>query len=350
MKISLTLLALLFLSISCKNNSTGKPNTTKKVETHAYLSINHSDEQSVLRRKLLNLALNDSMDIKIEKIESPKVLAGDEFKFFDDSFKPDEVNMLEYKNLKPSSAEIIVSFKNHQEIYFVSEGISRETAFKQLNLVSDLDAQFYWLETSNTTLLKDKTYFLVNATKSEMKDNDVYFNQQKINLGSDFNGKNFVFSKHQVVELKIRAEYFSKETFIPTSFLVGQRGPCQPFVCIPCLYKVETLSEKLVKQDLSLDQYSNFEIHLDGKKIEIDQQHLIKNAEGMFIVTLYLTDIMDTELASLEIKNKPENSIIKMVKPMGTTASCAPSVFAERGIDITPVVNMSVEMTVKGRY
>ena len=120
------ILALLFISSACHNqNSTSKDPSVRKMpfEASVFLSIPHEAEQSFLRRKLLNTVLNEDLQKNDSSVENRHEVIGneDQFKFVKGNYKFSFGELSEYKNAKGNSAEVIVSYRDHLDIFFVPQ-------------------------------------------------------------------------------------------------------------------------------------------------------------------------------------------------------------------------------------
>lgn len=348
------LLALLFLSVACKNtNSTSTDPYARNMpfENSVYLTIPHQEDQSVLRRKLLNLSLNNQLKGTNEVDEASQIKKGDEFKFIDDKFQSSSLNLEEYMNLRSSAAEVIVSYKDRLEIYFVPSGIERKKAFAQLGVIAESEASFSWVGTADNFLLKRNVYYLVSATKVNLKENDVHFNQQRISLGDYFNERMFNFSSNQILELVINVDYSLRETSF--AVLGGKTVTCksdmrEAGMCEPCNYKLETPTGNFIKKALESSELVDLDIIINGRKYPLNELNPVKDSDGNFRVTLDLKKLIKTDMASVQIYQNTQYPVLKTVKPVDIGANCT-LMSVSKTIDVTPSVKMNLELNVKGR-
>jgi hypothetical protein len=344
----------LFLSVACKNTNTTSTDPYARnlpFNNAIYLSIPHQDDQSILRRKLLNLSLNDQLKNIDEVDESAKIKNGDEFKFANNSFKSSVLNLAEYEKFKSNAAEVIVSYNNRLEIYFVPTGIERKKALAQLGVTAGPEAKLSWVGETDTFLVKDKVYFLLSASKINLLENDAYFSQQKISLGDYFNEKMFTFSNNQILELEVNVDYSQKETEF--AVLRGQKIKCtrdmqEAGVCDPCNYKLETPTGRLVKKDLESSELVDLDIIINGKIYPLKELSPVKTPNGNFKVILNLKKLIKTERASVQIFQNTQYPVLKQVQAVEVAPTCE-SKNISNTIDITPTVKMNLELNVKGR-
>jgi hypothetical protein len=348
------LLTLFFLSVACKNiNSTSTDTKVRNLpfDNSVYLSIPHHEDQSILRRKLLNLSLTNQFKISDKVEENFKVKDGDEFNFTNDSFKPSSLNLEEYKKFKANAAEVIVSYKDRLEIYFVPTGIERGKALDQLGVTTEPEATLSWVISPDNILLKNKVYYLLSATRFNLLENDIYFNQQKISLGNDFNEKVLSFSSNQILELEVSVDYSLRETSFVT--LGGQNVKCtrdmqEAGACDPCHYKLEAPTNHFIKIPLESSELVNLDIIINGRNYPFNELNPKKDLNGIFRVTLDLKKLVKTDMTSVQIFQNTQYPVLKTVQAVEMASTCAIKNVSST-IDITPVVKMNLELNVKGR-
>lgn len=353
--LNLTLLTFSILGIvACQNsNSTSTDPAIRALpfDNTVFLSIPHTEGHSQLRRKLLNQALNDELKLHKELNATVEIKAEDTFKFEEDTYKLPPPTMAEYKYFKENSAELIVSYVDHLEVYFVPTGISREKAFRQLNLSPVSDSRFIWVATPDIFLEKEKTYYLVSTTSQELKDNDIYFNSAHKDLGSDFNEKYFSFSSNQIINLRVKAEYFVKETAYST--LRGRKVNCsrdlmEAGACGACEYKMETTTGAVVSKQLATSELVDLEILINGRSYPLVELRPSKDKQGNFIVTLDLKKIVDTDLATVEFRQNAQYPVLKNVTGFNYNSNCI-SQSHSNTIDLTPALKIDLGMEILGR-
>jgi hypothetical protein len=354
------LLSALLLSTACHHsNTTSTDPSVRKMpfDNTAFLSIPHSEEQSILRRKLLNEALTDELK-KANKSELSQVVKiddGDQFKFVNDSYKLSKITLEEYKRMKANAAEVIVSYNDRLEIYFVPTGIRRDKAFDQLGLLTDIDSNSYWVETPDAYLFKNKTYYLVNASRKEMKENDVYFNHSESAIGSDFNDKILSYDRNQIIELKINADYFVKETSYVEMKRTGpapsrrscdwEAGTCGSQVCT---FKMEAPTGGLLRSKLTNSELVDLDIVINGRSYPLIELKPKIDQEGNFLVMLDLKKMVNTDMASIEFRQNPQYPVAKNVSGVEYSGSCNNG-NDNRVIDITPLLKINLDAMVLGR-
>ncbi|MFA6238365.1 MAG: hypothetical protein WC635_13615 [Bacteriovorax sp.] len=344
--------ASLLATVACKNENTTPAELSARkfaFDNTAFFTISHDEGQSALRKKLLNLALAGLLKRDQEPGEAEKIKSSDVFTVNGDVYKLPPHNFSEYKNYKENSAEIIVSYNNHLDIYFVPTGISKDKAFAQLGIYPEQDSHFYWVEAAGTYLFKEKTYYLVSTTSKEMKQNDIHFNQTVKKIGNDFNEKYFSFSTNQILVLKIAADYKTRETTYVSR--TGQKiSKCdwEAGTCGACQYKMEVATGAFIKQSLETAELVDLDIIVNGRNYPLAELKPAKDKDGNFIVTLNLKNMVATELAAIEFHQNPQYQVLKNVSGVEYGPSCSDK--NDRStIDVTPTLKIDLELTVQGR-
>lgn len=351
-------LTLLFFTVACDTTNTTSTDPTVRhmpFDNSAYISIPHQEGQSILRRKLLNLSLTN----QLKKAENPavmdeemKIQEGDEFNFTNDAFQSSSLNLEEYKTFKSNAAEVVVSYQNRLEIYFVPTGIARNKAFTQLGVIEEADATFTWVESPDDFLVKGKVYYLLSSTKTNLKENDGYYNQQKISLGEQFNEKILSFSSNQIVELELNVNYFLKETYNsltinrPVKFCTLDMRDAE--MCNSCSFKLEKLTGGLINKPLENSDLIDLDIIINEKKYPFKDLNPIKAKNGNFIVTLNLKKMSAVNGIIFQIRQNPPSQVFRNVAATEVSSYCRDS-NTTLLLDMTPVVKMNAELNVKGR-
>ncbi len=357
MKIVMTLalmVSFLILFSACgKKNTTSTDLRVRKnfYNPSAYLTISHHLEDSILRRKLLNSILDSRIEVNPKQVEKSLITDEDEFKFSGDKNLFSNYNLEEYKSLSENSAKLIVSFEDRLEIYFLPSGILREKVITDLHLEASEQRHFDWIQSDVEFLTKGKIYYLVSSKKTDLLDNDIYFHNQFLALGESFNEKIFTFSKNQVIELNLAVDYNEKEVIVST--LRGQSIKCtkdmrEAGMCDPCFYKIEELTGQIVKNSLQTTQLIDFDITINGKKYSLADFHPMKVTNGSFKILIDLKKIIANEFASVQFTKNAQPTMTKLVRTFEETSMCAHH-NVESNFDITPTVNMNLDLNVRGR-
>ena len=344
----------LFLSIACNNNSTTNNPAIRNYpfDNKAYFKITHQEDQSILRQKLLNLSLTNLLNKASQLSDVEKIKQGDEFRFSTGKFKSPRFDLLEYNKMKSIAAEVIVSYSNRLEIYFVPVGIERNNALNQLALNTEPGESLSWIDSTDYTLLKNKVYYLLSSNKAQLLNNDIHFNSQKIIIEESFNQKTFNFSKNQVMEIELNINYLVKETSLQG--FNGTKRKCtrdmqEAGLCEECTYKMETLTGRFIKKSLENIDLVDLDIFINEKKYNLNDLNPIKDTNGHFKIILDLKQLVDTSLVNIQILQNIQNPVLKMVKATDVASMCAAQNM-NNIIDVTPSVKINFEMKVLGRY
>lgn len=348
MKHSLLLISILFATVACKNtNSTSTEIADRKLpfNTEAFLRLENIEIKSNMRQKFLNSTLSKKLksDFEIKEFER---LTEEEL------LEASSLNPLEYYRLKENSAEIVISFSDRIEVYFVPTGISKEKVLLQLGIVPDEGSDFFWIETPDAYLMNKKTYYLTSTTIKELKENDINFNQNIENLGEDFNEKYFSFSNSQIIKLKIKTDYRVKETTNVALVGANQSGyvrcDLESGNCKPCRYKIEAVTGNYIKRDLTTAGIVDLDIIINGKNYPMAELNPTRDGNGDFIVILDLKKITDSSLVSIEFHKNIQYPVTKTANGFDYSWSCI-NKNVSTNIDITPSLKINLEMNVLGR-
>ncbi|MGZ3789455.1 MAG: hypothetical protein ACXVLQ_13080 [Bacteriovorax sp.] len=345
MKRSLILMFLLF-AVACKNtNETSNAQKKMPFENNAYLSLPHAKDQSVLRRKLLNLRLTKMLNQKDEV----KLASGDEFQFLNDQHSFNENEKIEYEKYKATCAEIIVSFKDHLEFYFVPTGINRDNALLQLDLKTEKGSKLFWVTETPAVLTKGQSYYLMSASDDEIRENDVNFYQQKIeNQGI---GQSLKFTNNQKITMDFKIDYLVKQTSIGTRSGGGMtrcsRDMNEAGLCGACQYKIEALTGALVAKQWQKSDFG-LAFNLNGLEYPLEKFDSTISEDGHLIVEMDLRKVTDSQEVSLEVLPLRIQKIITTFKGFDFEPTCRNrDVSLEQ--DLTPVIHSNLMMQVKGR-
>lgn len=350
MKTFLLILSVFALA-SCKGPS-NKTSGSQKVSAYvqkAYMTIPHNDDSSVLREKLLHLKLNSllkqSSAVKIEK--------DDQFKFANETFQTNSAEQFDYEKHKESSAEVIVSYSDRMDIFFVPTGLLREQASSDLNLKTEEGRVLSWMPGTPATLLKGQTYYLLSASKDDLLDNDRKFFITKLPASTDMNTVHR-FSPFQKIILTYSIQSFLPETSI-VSVSGGAQGICkrdmmEAGLCEPCMAKIEKNTGKYIKQLWSLEQ-AGLALLINGKEVHI-QQFKPEFNEKNGLMTMVL-DLRGLALPGKEVSVQIVKPLVhvqkKTVDGFQYTGNCRSHSGVQSVLDLTPLMEMSYEMEIQGR-
>lgn len=350
MKTLLLILSVFALS-ACKGTS-NKTSASQNVSAYvqkAYMTIPHNDDSSLLREKLLHLKLSSLLKqttaLKIEKL--------DQFKFARETFQTNTSEQFDYEKQKESSAEIVVSYDDHLEIYFVPTGILRDQVSADLNLKAEEGRILGWMPGTPTTLLKGQTYFVLSASKADLLLNDQKYSVVKIPASSDTKTIH-KFSPYQKVLLSFSLESFSPEITI-ASVSGGAQAVCksdmrEAGLCEPCMAKIEKTSGKFVKQPWSLQQFG-LVLLINGKETQVQAlAPKLDEKTGMMTVVLDLHSLAAEEReVTLQLVKPAAHQQSKSVSPFSYSGNCRSHSGASSVLDLTPQVEMTYLMDIQGR-
>jgi hypothetical protein len=325
--------------ISCKKENVTLGEKRMPFDHKSYLYISHEEDQSLLRQKLLNIALTE----RLKKEDESKIEAGDEFKMLDNSYSLAGNDKAEYQKMQGESAEIIISYKDHLEFYFVPMGIKKENALKQLGLEKEVGNSLFWVKESPATLEKKHTYYLVEASNDEIKNNDVNFYEQTIN-SDQLTKSSMTFKSHQIVLLDFEINYLTKETAItvkkgPTRSCKRTEGnECE------CFYKIENLTDGLIKTSWKKDDLGLF-LKLNNQDYSLNSFDSL-SGDGHLKLKINMNNYGGNDVAMTVLPWRI-SSKIKAVAPFDKDSSCG--ILSNETLDLTPIIRSNLKLTVKGR-
>ena len=337
-------LFILFAFACKKTNTTIGPNKMP-FEHSSFLYLAHGTDQSILRRKLLHLnlakILKENTDVKIA--------SGDEFNIINEPYLFDQNDKKIYENYQQTCAEIIVSFKNHQEIYFVPTGIAKDNAMAQLDLKAELGNNLLWGKDPGAFLTKGNIYYLVSSNITEMKNNDSNFYKTQFFL-KDFKEESFKFKKNQKIILDFKLDYFLRQTEIVNRTNANVQKCTKDMneagVCGGCDYKIEVLNTNLVKTpwrqaDFNLTVKINNKIyHHNLFETSIDNEHLV------VVIDLKSMDV--NENIELQILPFSVSNVSKVVFGYDYSSQCIGRANSSE-LDLTPILRSDLSLTILGR-
>lgn len=348
-------LLIVFCLISCKKlNSTaeGSKNIKMSFDHSVYLNIPHGKDQSILRRKSANLVFN--RNLKQENINGEKTVIkdSDEFYFLDNSLEAIKVNKEEYKYYRENAAEIIVSYVDRIEIYFVPTGIRADQVLNSLGIFPDSGAMFYWVNPIEEKLIKNKRYYLLSASESELIENDNYFFKRTFDVYQDIYERVFNFSRNQVLELTVEVEYLNRKTHLAARES-GRVGNCtrdlqEAGMCDPCSYKIEELDQNYVSVELEKFELENLEILVDNERFNFNTLKSERVAKNKFKFTLNLKNWALNNAVSVQLVNQETAPIYKSIAGFDYSRRCLDRNINEI-INISPKIEIKSELTILGR-
>lgn len=357
MKQILTAILIMSFAIACNHrNTTSEEPAARKFafDNSAYLNIPHEVEESILRRKLLNLALEERINSAFDKEKenvAHKVNPEDTFLFQKKTFKLDPKSFEEFGRFSENSAQVVVSYEDRLEIYFVPTGISKEKALLQLGVQPARDSRFFWLKASEPYLTKNNIYYLLSASNKNLLDNDAFFNSEIKTIGSEFNELYFSFASNQILNLVIKADYLEVETVY--EILKGQKYKCtsdyrEAGLCSTCYFKMEAATGAMVKKVLKNAQLVDLDIVVNGRSYPLRELRPVIDSSGNFNVTLDLKKMVTTDLASVEFHLNRPYPVFKNVIGVDYGVSCS-ELGHSKTLDLTPSLKINLEMNVLGR-
>lgn len=350
MKTFLLIIASAFALLSCKgaDNKTAPVQIVSAYEQTPFLIISHNEGSSVLRSKLLHLKFNTLMNFAPEFI----IKSDDQFKLGKETFERSAGEQIEYEKFQKNSAEVIVSYSDREEIYFVPTGILREQALADLGLKPESGKVLEWAPGTPSVLSKKSIYYLLSSSPEELVENDRKLFFSKTEPSSETQ-KSFSFSPNQKVVIHFALEYFLKETAVEL-ISGGSPGVCksdmrEAGLCEPCRAKIEKTTGRLSKAQWAL-QDLGLVLLLNGKEISLAELSPVFSEVGKSIeVELDIRKVAPDKVLTLQLVSPRILSQIKTVSSFGFEGNCRSRSTQSAILDLTPEVKMTYQLNIFGK-
>ncbi len=350
MKAFLLIMASAFALLSCKgaDNKTAPVQFVSAYEKKPFLVIGHNEDSSVLRTKLLHLKFYTLMNVAPEF----KIKSDDQFKLGKETFERSAGEQIEYEKLQQNSAEVVVSYSDREEIYFVPTGILRDQAFGDLGLKPESEKNLEWAPGTPSVLSQKSIYYLLSSSREELIENDRKLFFSKTDPSSETQ-KSFSFSPNQKVVIHFTLEYFLKETTVEL-ISGGPPGVCKSDMreagfCEPCKAKIEKTTGRLSKVQGALHDLG-LVLLLNGKEISLAELSPVFSEEGKSIeVELDIRKVATDKVVTLQLVSPRIVSQVKTVSSFGFEGHCRSRSVQSAVLDLTPEVKMTYQLNIFGK-
>jgi len=335
--------------VSCKGtkNQTSQTQVVSGYEQKAFLVIPHNDDSSILREKLLQLKLNQHL--KINSDIKPEPL--DEFKMASEKFETNRMEQIEFEKLLNSSAEVIVSYSDRTEIFFVPTGIQKDQALMDLKLKAEEGRVLDWSEGTPAVLSKGASYYILSSSKEDMLANDRKLSVERMQPSTETN-KTFQFYPSQKITIQYFFDYFRKETTV-VDLQSKVRTTCKPDMreaglCDACQAQIENTTGRLVPEAWSLNNLG-LVLLINGKEFSVsDFSPVISEKQDSVTVTLDLARMKLPKDIELKVLGPRIATQSRVATAFNYSGYC-PVTFSSNVLDLTPVAKMTYQMNVYGR-
>ncbi len=348
MKIILIFLtALTFTSCKGTGNQTSGAQVVSAYEQKAFLIIPHNNDSSVLREKLLNIKLNNLL--KLNSQIKPEPL--DEFRLGSETFQTNRTEQIEFQKLLDSSAEVVVSYSDHSEIYFVPTGIVKDQALMDLKLKPEEGRVLDWAEGTPGVLSKGATYYILSASKEDMLANDRKHSIVKHQPSEDIKSSYF-FSSNQKIVIQYSLEYFTKDTTV-VALNSKLRMTCksdmrEAGLCEPCSAQIEKNTGRLNPTPWSLQSFG-LVVLINGKDYPVAEFTPVMGEDNeSMTITIDFSRLKVSQESEIKILAPVIASQSRVANAFNYQGNCS-TTFQSNVLDLTPVANMTYQMTVYGR-
>ena len=284
---------LLLSAVSCKkmNHTSGALNLP--LDGKSYLSVPHTGS-TLLRFKVLNLALREILHDQTDLTEIEKISSGEEL----NELKLTKKELEDYRRIRSNQAEIVVSYNNRVDIYFAPDGVSKEALIDKLAILSEDGSRLYWAQGAESKLEKGRVYYIVNSTMGEIMSNDFRFHTRQENLGEIKNNFVMNFSRYQKVRLSLDVSLIQKDLGVVE--IRGVKKHCttelnESQLCEPCSFKIQRLtgkelelpeknvdfvSLKINEKEMTLNELGAVKLKNNEWELYLDFEKLIDQSQG----------------------------------------------------------------------
>lgn len=320
------LLSLLFLAACGKNEEVLEGKTTPSAfEEKNFVSFKHEKGDSLLRRKLLNQIVEESLKDKPLSSEH-EITKGDEFIFRDGIFELSEKDKNIFKEKEKYLTKLIVSYEDSQEIFFLPDNIPLNLIADQLHLTPQKDSVFRFVNSHIAKTQRGNTLYLVSFNKMNLVDNDKYFYQQKLSGLNNINDRILNFHSSQEIEIKVKYQYFV-QTSIAQDFNGPQkkcsRDMLEAGLCNVCSYSKRMPGPQYEAQAPGSLADLGFIAVIDGKEFSINELSHQNLGDGYFSVHLDLKKLATTNNLSLRLQKTSSKVTTILSNPYNVQGNCS---------------------------
>lgn len=328
---------LLILLLSLVLSSCGRPKDNAmrgerpfiaRGENKVFLSIDHPNDVSLLRQKLLNTVVQSALKDPLRKT-SDSISFRDEFiinNMDKDILLQDEVI---YKENEQWMSKVIVSYRDRLEVYFVPDLILVSRLIDVLNLKADADREFLWVNPHLKSTAKGSTFYLLSLNHDDLIANDEYFYQEEYDWGADYSTKELNILKNQKVEIKVNYD-FLVQTGVPQRFLGSNRLKCSRDLveaggfCGQHYYTRIVNGGSFEKTQMTDLANLGLDIEIGDKFFNPSQLNAHLESDGFFKILLNPSEMVNLISYKIAFRALPPPAYIKKVMNYDLTPGCNP--------------------------
>jgi len=271
------LLSSFFISCEQKKSISHSKNI-KLFEEKSFFNFKHQNNESLLRKKLLNQVVTEQIP---PLLESAKIANGDEFIFIENkpTLNPREIEL--YNQRIKTHTKLIVSYQNQMEVYFLPAGIPFKESFQALGLKSE--SEYVKIIGNNSSVtLAGKTIYAIFFNEDDIVLNDQYYYEKRLNNLEEVTNKKWEILPGQKIEIILNPTLL-REGQISKSFS-GKSQKCTRDLmeiggCY-CTYK-RTISDLILKP-VAISDFSQLGVSffIDGNGVESLSSNEMISIEG----------------------------------------------------------------------
>lgn len=303
MPIFILLFTLLLSSCKTKNNSLSTEQKSIS-ESTVSLSIADPDGQSLIRHKLLNIIVQNSLQKPLLSNDHA-IAKGDELIVGDKKSTMSFGEERDFSQNEKWLSKVVVSFHDRLEIYFVKDGLYVSKLPELLGLHAGAERVFRWVDVPLSKTSKGHTYYLVSLNREDLMENDSQFFQEEINLSEGHSGKVFHILKRQKVEVMVDYEYSVQagaiQEFSGRFITRCTRDMMDTGLCGPCYYKRLMPGGAYEKSEVKDLNQLGFAISINENQFPLSSLSASKGPSNQFQFSLKRDEAFDLEI-------KPGNS------------------------------------------
>jgi hypothetical protein len=328
---------LLILLLSLVVSSCGRPKDNAmrgeqpfiaRGENKVFLSLEHSQDASLLRQKLLNTIVQSALKEPLRKA-SDSIGFRDEFIIGNtkkDILAQDEVI---YKENEQWMSKVIVSYQDRLEVYFVPDQILISRLVAVLNLKADADRDFLWVKPHLSATAKGSTFYLLSFNHDDLIANDEHFFQEDYDWGSDYSTKELNILKNQKIEIRVNYNFLT-QSGVPQRFNGSNRLNCSRDLVEAGAFCGQHYYTRIVNGG-SFEKTQMTDLTKLGLEIEIGnnffnpvqlEAHL--ESDGLFTISANPSELMDLNFYKIAFKTFTPPAYIKKVVNYDLTPGCNP--------------------------
>jgi hypothetical protein len=300
MPLFVILFVLLFTSCQ-KKNDLSESGYKSALEQRAFLSIKNEENQSILRKHILNSIVEEKFPLNFS---DNQIKNYDELK----GYEMDPKDLREYSSKEVAFSKVIVSYTDHYDIFFLPENVPFEMIISKLNLSAEQGRIFKWLKTNATKTIINQSFYLASVNLDDIVKNDQDFFNKEIELNNNY--ENSVFKVAQGKSVRFTVDYKTYQQGTSESRFTGRTITCkrdmlEVGMCDQCKYSKAVPSSSYNEIGSKLSE-SIFKVKLSGKTFQLNELNFEEKNSNQFVISLDTGEFdigedLEIEILSMQI-------------------------------------------------